>query len=211
MKKLFDWKLQNRTAFGGAKRIWTCWKNETPRIDSALLTKPFHRPLLLCNLNSYSEVLRRKLVLEQFQAEKAPPCLWTASVSSTAPYRGWRALQNAVWKTLPSMRPEKRIHWAGLVDRGSWKICIVSSSGAFVNNQITVTVNNIDLPPPPSLRLWVCYKRRAISYESYFSQDFTIYNVGLQVCAIRDIFTLYYTKKEKEIRDDSSQFPQLSS
>lgn len=104
MKKLFDWKLQNRTAFGGAKRIWTCWKKETPRLDSALLTKPFHRPLLLCNLNSYSEVLHRKLVLEQLQAEKAPPCLWTASVSSTTPYRGWRALQNAVWKTLPSMQ-----------------------------------------------------------------------------------------------------------
>lgn len=93
MKKLFDWKLQNRTTFGGAKRIWTCWERETPRLDSALLTKPFHRLLLLCNLNSYSEVLHRKLVLEQLQAEKAPPCLWTASVSSTAWYRGWRALQ----------------------------------------------------------------------------------------------------------------------
>lgn len=99
MKKLFDWKLQNRTTFGGAKRIWTCWEKETPRLDSALLTKPFHRPLLLCNLNSCSEVLHRKLVLEQLQAEKAPPCLWTASVSSTAWYRGWRALQK-VWKNL---------------------------------------------------------------------------------------------------------------
>lgn len=82
-----------------------CWEKETPRLDSALLTKPFHRPLLLCNLNSCSEVLHRKLVLEQLQAEKAPPCLWTASVSSTAWYRGWRALQK-VWKTFPSMRPE---------------------------------------------------------------------------------------------------------
>ena len=106
MKKLFDSKLQNRTTFEGAKRIWTCWEKETPRLDSTLLTKPFHRLPLLCNLNSYSVVLHRKLVLEQLQAEKAPPCLWTASVSSTARYRGWRALQNAVWKTLPRMRPE---------------------------------------------------------------------------------------------------------
>ena len=105
MKKLFHSKLQNRTTFEGAKRIWTCWEKETPRLDSTLLTKPFHRLPLLCNLNSYSVVLHRKLVLEQLQAEKAPPCLWTASVSSTARYRGWRALQNAVWKTLPSMRP----------------------------------------------------------------------------------------------------------
>lgn len=87
----------------------SCYKTHFSFLESAnietwqrSLTKPFHKHLLLCNLNSYSEVPHRILGPEQLQAEKEPPCLSSASVCFTGTVT--RLTRPAVWNILPSMQ-----------------------------------------------------------------------------------------------------------